>query len=342
MDDKSIKVLLIEDNPGDARLVREALADARNTSFELECVDRLSTGLKRLAEGEIDVVLLDLSLPDSSGLDTFAKVHTHASAASIVVLTGLDDETLAVETVQRGAQDYLVKGHIDGNLLVRSLRYAIERKRAEQIKVSLREKEVLLQEIHHRVKNNLQVISSLLSLQSGYIEDKQAIEMIEESQNRIKSIALIHEQLYQSKDLARIDLTKYIRHLVADLFRSYGVNSETITLKINIDNILLDMDTAIPCGLIINELASNSLKHAFPAGKGGEIRIDLHSDKDNQFTLIISDNGVGFPGGLDFRDTKSLGLQLVNTLVDQLGGTIELHSNGGTEFKLAFSSTRSH
>jgi two-component sensor histidine kinase len=102
------------------------------------------------------------------------------------------------------------------------------------------------------------------------------------------------------------------------------------------------MDTAIPCGLIINELASNSLKHAFSAGKGGEIRIDLHSDKDNQFTLIVSDNGVGFPEGLDFRDTKSLGLQLVNTLVDQLGGTIELHSSGGTEFNLAFSSTRSH
>ena len=225
--------------------------------------------------------------------------------------------------------------NITGVVLV--FRDITERKRAEEkIKSSLKEKEVLLKEIHHRVKNNLQVISSMLHLQSGYIKDKQALEMFRESQNRVKLMVLIHEKLYQSKDLARIDFAEYIRDLVAHLFRSYGVDSEVIALKINVEDVILGIDTAIPCGLIINELVSNSLKHAFPAGKKGEICIDLRSDNNNKFTLTVSDNGIGFPRDLDFRKTETLGLQLVITLVEQLGGTIELYRNGGTEFKIKF------
>jgi len=212
-----------------------------------------------------------------------------------------------------------------------------ERKRAEeQIKASLKEKEVLLKEIHHRVKNNLQIISSLLHLQSRYIKDKQDLKAFKDSQNRVRSMALVHEKLYQSQDLARIDLAEYIRNLTTDLFRSYGVKSATIKLKINVGEVLLGIDTAIPCGLIINELVSNSLKHAFPAGREGEICIDLHSDNDDKFVLIVRDNGVGFPKDLDFRNTESFGLRLVRTLTDQLEGNIELDSNGGTTFKITF------
>ena len=211
-----------------------------------------------------------------------------------------------------------------------------ERKRAEdQIKASLEEKEVLLREIHHRVKNNLQIISSLLNLQSRYIKDKQVLHVFKESQNRIKSMALIHKKLYQSKDLARIDFAEYVRSLIADLFRSYKADYDLITLKTNIDDVFLGIDTAIPCGLIINELVSNSLKYAFKGGQG-EIRIDLHSEKEGKFTLIVSDSGVGFPKDLDFRNTESLGLQLACTLVDQLQGTIGLDRTGGTKFKIAF------
>jgi PAS domain S-box-containing protein len=216
------------------------------------------------------------------------------------------------------------------------IRDITERKRAEeQINASLKEKEVLLKEIHHRVKNNLQIISSLLSLQSGYTNNTDALELIKDSQNRVRSMALIHETLYRSKDLASINLADYVRMLTSNLFQSYRINSNTISLNINIHDVLFDINRAIPCGLIINELVSNSLKHAFPAGKEGEIHIDLHSD-NNKLRLIISDTGVGFPKDLDFRNTGTLGLELVTTLTDQLKGTIELHSNGGTELKIIF------
>ena len=218
-----------------------------------------------------------------------------------------------------------------------SLAEITEREQAEEaLRSALKEKEVLLREIHHRVKDNLQVISSLLNLQAAGVKDKQALEMLKESQSRVRSLALIHEKLYRSEDLVGIDFAGYIDSLAADLFRSYGVNSEAIALKINVDQVSLDVDTAMPCGLIINELVSNSLKHAFPAGKEGEIRIELRADNGNGLTLIVSDNGVGFPKGLDFRRTESFGLQVVCTFTDQLGGAIGLRRSGGTEFKVEF------
>ena len=212
-----------------------------------------------------------------------------------------------------------------------------ERKRAEeQIKASLGEKEVLLKEIHHRVKNNLQVVSSMLQLQSRNVKDKETVEIFQESRNRIRSMALAHERLYQSKDLARVDFAKYIRSLASYLGRSYGVNTNVIQLKTNLQDVFLGVDTAIPCGLILNELVSNCLKHAFPDGREGEICIELRSDSDGEFTLVVSDNGIGLPEDLDFRNTESLGLQLVNTLVNQLEGTIELDRRGGTAFEITF------
>lgn len=217
----------------------------------------------------------------------------------------------------------------------------LERKRAEdQIKASLKEKEVLLKEIHHRVKNNLQIISSLLNLQSRYIDDQRVFELFRESQERIRSIALIHERLYRSRDLAEIDFAEYLQSLSANLFRSYGVKSNAVKLKVEVDGMRLSVDTAIPIGLIVNELVSNSLKHAFPSGRKGEIRIRLAANGDNSSTLIVSDNGIGFPHDLDLRNARSLGLQLVNMLVQQLDGTIELDRTNGTTFKIVFASAK--
>ncbi|MBE0517503.1 MAG: PAS domain S-box protein, partial [Methanophagales archaeon] len=225
--------------------------------------------------------------------------------------------------------------NVDGTLSKLTIfRDITERKRAEiQIKASLREKEILLRELHHRVKNNLQIISTLLYLQSGYSKDKEAFEMFKDSQNRIKSMALIHDKLYQFKDLGKIDIAEYIRELVTDLFHSYGVEPDGVKLKIDVHEVLLGVNTAISCGLIINELVSNSLKHAFPDGKEGTIRIELfRSVNENTFTLIVCDNGVSFPEDLDFRNTETLGLQLVIMLVKKLKGTIELDRSRGTEF----------
>ncbi len=211
-----------------------------------------------------------------------------------------------------------------------------ERKKAEkQIKQSLREKEVLLREIHHRVKNNLQVISSLLNLQADHIKDRTYQGMLKESQNRIKSMALIHEKLYQSENLADIDFEEYITSLVYGLVRSYNV-MEKVTPTIKVDKVSLGIDAAIPCGLIINELVSNSLKYAFPGDRTGEITIQLHST-GNTVELVVADNGVGIPDTIDFRNTQTLGLDLVTTLAEeQLDGEIMLDKTKETAFRITF------
>ncbi|HEV7892333.1 MAG TPA: histidine kinase dimerization/phosphoacceptor domain -containing protein [Pyrinomonadaceae bacterium] len=217
------------------------------------------------------------------------------------------------------------------------LRDITERKREEEkIRASLREKEILLKEIHHRVKNNLQIISSLLNLQSAHIRDPHALEVFKEGQGRVRSMALIHEKLYQSDDLARVDFSEYIRNLAAYLFRSYEVNAGAVRLSVEAEDVLLGVDTAIPCGLIINELVSNSLKHAFPGGTGGSINIRLRPADAERLTLTVADDGVGLPEGFDVRATPSLGLQLVNTLARQLGGDVLVGDCAGAEFSITF------
>ncbi len=219
-----------------------------------------------------------------------------------------------------------------------------ERERIEiELKKSLEEKEILLKEIHHRVKNNLQIISSLLNLQSRYITDEEMLDIYKESQNRVKSMAIIHEKLYQSEDLARIDFGDYVQSLVLDLFNSYGVDKSVTILNINIHDILLDINTAIPCGLIVNELVTNSIKHGFPVNRAKQLpfgekdKITVNITKEDEFyTMSVYDNGIGFPDDLDFHNTDSLGMQLVISLTSQLRGTVELERNNGTLFRIIF------
>jgi len=216
-------------------------------------------------------------------------------------------------------------------------------------------------EIHHRIKNNLQVISSLLELEcenllSGALEREKIVEAFRESNNRIISMSVIHEELYNSRDMERIDFASYLKKLTDDLFKSYKVGNSDIRLCLDVEKFFFEMDNAIPLGIIVNELVSNSLKYAFPDGRNGEIHIELHREVNYKnkilsngtvgddvqsnscpcryFTLIVEDNGIGFPESIDFRNTSSLGLQLVNTLVDQIGGSIELEKGSGTRFKI--------
>jgi PAS domain S-box-containing protein len=215
---------------------------------------------------------------------------------------------------------------------------AVHRKKIEdQIKASLLEKDVLIKEVHHRVKNNMQVISSLLSLQSRRIQDPDVLEMFRESQRRIRSMALIHERLYQSSDLSRIEFSQYLRNLATHLFHSYQVSSDRVRLRLDAEEVFININTAIPCGLIVNELISNSLKHGFPEGRTGEVAVELHRVVGDGYMVRVRDDGVGFPQGLDYRRTETLGMQIVNTLVGQIEGRLDLeNSHSGSAFKLEF------
>ena len=212
-----------------------------------------------------------------------------------------------------------------------------QRKEAEleRMKAMLREKEVLLKEIHHRVKNNLQIISSLLRLQSESQKSKSSDDVFRESQNRIRSMALIHEKLYHSHDLSKIDFSEYVRNLASNLFLSYDVDPGRIGLEVKVEDVSWDVGTAIPCGLIINELISNALKYAFPENRPGKIRVALCKE-DGMFRLSVADDGVGLPKDVDFRRTDSLGFQLVGMLTEQLNGAMDVQAHGKTEICILF------
>lgn len=224
----------------------------------------------------------------------------------------------------------------EGVLVSAAIRDITERKLAENaLRSSLKEKEVLLKEIHHRVKNNLQIVSSMLSLQREQLSDPHAIELFKESQSRVRSIALFHEKLYQSRDLARVEIAEYLKGLAHGLFATYGVSPDDIVLMVHAEDIPLGVDAAISCGLIVNELVSNSLKHAFPAQRKGQVEVSLRS-AGTDVVLEVADNGAGFPVGLDFRSPSTLGLKLVAIFTEQVGGTMDLTREGGTRFSLRF------
>lgn len=205
----------------------------------------------------------------------------------------------------------------------------------EKLKLSLKEKEVLLKEVHHRVKNNLQVISSILNLQSSYVRDRKTLELLRESQNRIKSMAFIHESLYQTKDFSNINFSEYVHNISKNLVHSYSGPDNVPELHLETGSIFLNLDTAIPCGLVINELLSNALKYAFPNGRKGNITVQLEQN-DGAIRITIADDGVGLPEDVDYRNTESLGLQLVVTLVEQINGKIRLENKKGTKFVIDF------
>jgi two-component sensor histidine kinase len=205
----------------------------------------------------------------------------------------------------------------------------------QQLRQSLAEKESLLKEIHHRVKNNLQIVSSLLYLQEDYMKDARGVEILRESQNRVKSMALIHEQLYGTADLAKIDFGRYVQGLTANLFDAYGIDPVRIRLNVQADDIALGVDMAVPCGLIINELVSNALKHAFLPETSGTVDIVIRTLNAGRIEIVVADDGIGIVEPPADAEKKSLGLRIVDTLATQLGGTLALTTENGTRFSIA-------
>jgi two-component sensor histidine kinase len=281
---------------------------------------------------------IDISVYDSS-IDTTKVVHQDiiVNGSAIFERTLITNENKKIP-VEISSHKFAYRGKPTVLSIARDI---TERKQVEiKIQKDLKEKNVLLKEIHHRVKNNLQIISSLLYLQSQRINDDRLERLYADSQNRIKSMALIHEVLYRSENFAQIDFERYIQSLTSHLLSTYTGLSSNIELKINVKDVALTIETAIPCGLIINELVSNSLKYAFPEKKG-RISIELKSngscERGEEYLLRISDNGIGLPDHFNLQKSDTLGMQLVTNLTEQLNGTIELNSNGKTTFTIRFS-----
>jgi len=262
-----------------------------------------------------------------------------------VLTTGKPDQFESVYRAKDGTHLYFESrvGPItspDSNEIIGltvSFRDISDRKLAElRTRESLREKEILLKEIHHRVKNNMAIISSLLLLQADTFDDPKIVRVLQASQSRIRSMALVHEKLYQAENLAKIDFSEYIKSLAMHISQLRDVDSNKVSLIINVENVFLGIDLAIPCGLVINELLTNAFKHAFPGHKTGEIHIHMRVKDNQSYELVISDNGVGLPGHIDIQNPSTFGLQLVHLLNQQLAGAIEVNREKGTTFTIEF------
>ncbi len=217
------------------------------------------------------------------------------------------------------------------------LRDITERKKVEErLEASVREKELLLREVYHRVKNNLQIISSLLSLQESSLQDPTAVQILRNARDRVRSMALVHERLYRSSDLSRVDFAEYLRQLARELRHSYGVAAPDVRFVFNLTNVGLGIDVAIPCSMIVHELVSNALHHAFPGGRSGRIAIDLVADPSGQIHLGVADDGIGLPPADQPVRSGSLGLQLVSMMVEQIAGTLDIRRSPGAAFRIVF------
>ncbi|MDO8872489.1 MAG: histidine kinase dimerization/phosphoacceptor domain -containing protein [Methanoregula sp.] len=355
--DRLCHILVVEDEEPHRELIRRGFNECKG-AFRISFAPTLADARRIIADDPPQLAFVDWLLPDGNGAELLPG-YGGVSTFPIVMMTCHGDEELAVSLMKAGALDYLVKSDVVFAAIAHAAEQALresdhitERKRAEealkkshdeleqrvkertaQLTVLLNEREILVKEVHHRVKNNFQIIISLLNLQSRYITDEKNLNSFKESQNRIRAMALVHEKLYRSADLSKLDLDNYIRFLANNLFQFYGMAGKGITITMDIRDIFLTIDTAIPLGLIINELVSNSLKHAFPDGRNGEISLAIR--RENALLAIeYKDNGIGIPGDLDWRNAESLGLRLVCTLVEQLDGTIELDRSAGTAFTI--------
>ena len=341
-----MKVVMVDDSPGDRKLFRLYLEDMLGSRLKFQEADSAAAGMKLCESAQPDCVLLDYRLPDMTGLEFLTQIGRDPSevpAFAVVMLTGLADEQTAVSAMKAGAQDYLVKDRITPEGLISAINRAMEKvaliralkEERDRLAASLSEKEVLLKEVHHRVKNNLQVIASLLRLQANTFGDDKLAEALRESQNRVESMALVHEQLYETKDLRDVDLARQVDVLTTNLFRCYG-DPARVSWKARVDPIPLGVDRAIPVSLILNELVTNAFKHAFPGTRSGSLLIEGGLDGSGQIFLSVRDDGPGIPEHVSLERPKSLGLEIVKILTRQIKGTLTIERENGTTFRITF------
>ncbi len=347
MEDKlfDIKVLYVEDDPAARELTSMLL---RRRVRELVVAENGREGLDAYLHEKPDLVITDIRMPEMDGLDMSREIKARNPNAKIVVTTAHNDTTYLISSIETGI-DYYVLKPIELEKLMHAIGSCADtihfRKKAEQyheereklirdLEEALKEKEMLIREVHHRVKNNLQVIEGLLTLQSFKVSDGKDRELFDESRIRVQAISKIHEMLYKSKDLKKIDFARYLRELVESLHENYSAGKPDITLTMDIPDITMDINVIIPCGLVVNELVSNALKHAFPGERKGEIFVGIERDGDASMSIVVRDNGIGIPDDFDITGTSTLGMQIIMSLSHQLGGGVVLNRRGGCEFRV--------
>ena len=343
----NISVLFVDDNETIRQLYRRLLE--KHVSHLYIAKDGYH-GLELYQKHKPDLVITDMVMPVMNGLEMVKEIKKIAPDAKFVVMSAYSEKDSFVEAIHMGIDGYLMKpveakkllSLIDEFAGITLMKWELERKEKkrreaeEYLKKSLEEKDVLLREVHHRVKNNMQIISSILRMQSRNIDDPKLKDVLQESQNRIHTMALIHENLYNHESLANIKFSSYIKSLAGNIARTYARQPADIKFDYQMDDAYLPIDTAIPCGLIINELISNSFKYAFNDNSSGMIGIHFKELADNEYQLIVSDNGIGIPSNIDITKTKSLGMKILHKLVQQIDGTLQSDFSNGTKFTITF------
>lgn len=329
-----MRVIMVDDSAADRRLYRTLLEEDRAGAVEFIDAANGTRGLDLCRKEAPDCVLLDYKLPDMTGLEFLARLAGDPPAeipsSAVVMLTGLASESVAVKALRGGAQDYLSKDAVTAQGLRMAIDKATQkvgllrdlRDERDRLSRSLAEKDVLLQEVHHRVKNNMQVIVSLLRLQARAFPDEQLGLALRETRNRIEFMAQIHEQLYHAGDLGVVDLARQAALIAGRLLQTYGLDDSRIRLRMEMEPLALAVDQAIPAGLILNELVSNALKHAFADGRAGTVAI-RGARREGYVTLDVRDDGMGLREPVDPLQPKSLGLRIVGILTRQLKGSFE-------------------
>lgn len=334
------KILVVDDEPYNMDLMDGYL------SFDYEIISAFDgkEAIEKVQSEKPDLILLDIMMPDISGYEVckILKTDHETNFIPIVLVTALTGHDEKIIGMEAGADDFLTKpvDKLELKVRIRSLlrikEMHDEQERAnQQIKASLKEKEILLREIHHRVKNNLQVISSLLNMHARSAKDPETIDILNEARNRVNTMGLIHAQLYEGRNLSEINIKRFVEGLLDQLFKSYSMQGTKIETVVDVIDYSFPTSMAVPVGLIINELFTNSIKHAFINKKEGIISISLNEPHNGKITMIISDNGVGLDDGFDIDKTRSLGLRLVKILTEeQLHSTFDVVSNNGTTFTI--------
>ena len=344
-----ISVLFVDDNESIRKLYQRLLEKHVNNFY---IARNGHNGLELYKENKPDLVITDINMPIMDGLEMVREIKNIDPNAKIVVMSAYSVKENFIESINLGVDGYLMKpveakkllSLIDEFAGITMMKWELvskERKRQEAedfLKKSLAEKEVLLREVHHRVKNNMQIISSILRMQSRTIEDPNLKDFLQESQNRIHSMALIHENLYSNESLANIKFSNYVESLTGNIARTYANQQARVRFDFQMDDSYLPIDIAIPCGLIINELISNSFKYAFKNRDHGTISIHF-KEEENSYKLTVRDDGIGISKDLDIKNTKSLGLKIIHKLAKQIDGVLQSDFSNGTEFIITFKTT---